>query len=115
MSPAAIWDLPPFFTQTKSTDGFLGLVMVRRGEFADQALVIAMAAGGVGESPDPRVMSSRTRRIRWIPSMPRSDGSSVSQFSNRVPSTAGRGRPAEDDHEVGIADELIGELLGSGR
>src|SRR6476620_5674421 len=32
-------------------------------------------------------MSSRTNRIRSIPSMPRSDGSSVSQFSNWVPGT----------------------------
>ena len=30
-------------------------------------------------------MSSRTRRIRSMPSMPRSEGSSVSQFSNCVP------------------------------
>ena len=30
MSPAAIWDLPPFFTQTNSTDGVLELVMAVR-------------------------------------------------------------------------------------
>ena len=35
-----------------------------------------------------RSMSSRTRRVRSIPSMPRSDGPSVSQFSNRCPSPA---------------------------
>ena len=41
----------------------------------------------VSRSWTRRSMSSRTSRIRSIPSMPRSDGSSVSQFSNRVPDT----------------------------
>jgi len=30
MRPAAIWDLPPFFTQTNNTDGLVGLVIIRR-------------------------------------------------------------------------------------
>ena len=40
-------------------------------------------------------MSSRTRRMRSIPSMQRSEGSSVSQFSNRVPETGSRSSTAE--------------------
>ena len=50
-------------------------------------------------------MSSRTRRMRAMPSIPRSEGSSVSQFSNRVPGTwVYVGVATEGDHEVDVTN-----------
>ena len=52
-------------------------------------------------------MSSRTRRMRSMPSMPRSDGSSVSQFSNsRSGDRVDVCLAPEGDHEVDITNEV---------
>ena len=46
-----------------------------------------------------------------MPSMPRSEGSSVSQISTGVPRRANLGVPAEDDDPVGARDQVVGELF----
>ena len=84
------------------------------------AVTLALTAGGAARALEPHrsrkrsarsstraAMSSRTSRIRSMPSIPRSEGSSVSQFSNSVPGTGvDVGLASERHDDVDIANEL---------